>query len=98
MLLLFLAVFLPAMVMAQDTSGQNPNAQQAYDRYSQQLDEHEATMGATVDNTYEAQDPIAEKARMKAERQQDRREFRQQRRLERIQRNNWNRRRPFRRW
>jgi ABC-type branched-subunit amino acid transport system substrate-binding protein len=77
-LLLFLV--LPGMLIAQQSkAGQNPRAQEAYENYRQQLDVHERTMSSTMDLTYEAYDPMVEKARRKEER----REFRRELRLER---------------
>lgn len=88
-------------------SDQNPRAQQAYEKYRQDAprgvssEEHARSMGATVDSTYEAYDPILVKEQEKADRKQQRREFRQERKLERA-RNRGMRgmfpARPHRRW
>jgi hypothetical protein len=53
-------------------SDQNPRAQQAYEKYRQDAprgvssEEHARSMGATVDSTYEAYDPILVKEQEKA--------------------------------
>lgn len=66
-------------------SDQNPRAQEAYEQYRpkaqpQEPDApHSATMGATIDKTYEANDPVAVKEQDK----RDRKEFRRELRLER---------------
>ena len=85
MLTLVLAFSLYGYAMAQ-ASDQNPRAQEAYEAYAAQTDNvHAASLGATIDNTYEAYDPIL----IKEQRRQDRREFRRELRLERA------RNRPF---
>jgi hypothetical protein len=62
---------------------QNPRAALAYEAYKDQTGaEHAASMGATIDNTYEAYDPI----QIKKQRRQDRIDFRRQLRLERARR------------
>ncbi len=77
MLTLVLAFSLCGFVMAQ-ASDQNPRAQEAYEVYAAQADNaHAASLGATVDNTYEAYDPIL----IKEQRRQERREFRRELRL-----------------
>ena len=83
---IFACCFLTAAFAQQ--SDQNPRAQQAYEAYKDQPNtdladtDHAATMGATIDNTYEAYDPI----QIKEERRQERRNFRRQLRLERARR------------
>ena len=78
-LTLVLAFSLCGYLMAQ-ASDQNPRAQEAYEVYAGQADNtHAASLGATVDNTYEAYDPIL----IKEQRREDRREFHRQLRLER---------------
>ena len=70
------------MAMAQH-SDQNPNAKVAYEAYKTETGaEHAASMGATIDNTYEAYDPIL----IKEQRKRERIEFRRQLRLERARR------------
>ncbi|MCB0547126.1 MAG: hypothetical protein KDD19_06020 [Phaeodactylibacter sp.] len=79
--LVFALVFC-GFAMAQ-SSDQNPRAQQAYEAYAEKADNsHAASLGATVDKTYEAHDPIL----IKEQRREDRREFRRQLRLERARR------------
>jgi len=78
-LISLLFLLLPGFLLAQKQQDQNPRAQEAYQAYRQQLDTHERSMGTTVDLTYEAYDPLQEKARRKEER----RDFRRQLRLER---------------
>ncbi|MCO6480830.1 MAG: hypothetical protein J5I94_29580 [Phaeodactylibacter sp.] len=71
-----------AFALAQ-SNDQNPRAREAYQAYEWQADSlHAATMGATIDKTYEAYDPIL----IKQERREERREFRRQLRLERARR------------
>ncbi len=66
-------------------SDQNPRAQKAYQEYAEQADStHAASLGATIDKTYEAYDPIL----IKKQRREDRREFRRQLRLERARNRN----------
>jgi hypothetical protein len=66
-------------------SDQNPRAQEAYEQYRPQVqshmpeEPHSATMGATVDKTYVADDPMEAKAQEK----RDRKEFRRELRMER---------------
>jgi len=70
------------VAMAQH-SDQNPNAKVAYEAYKTETGaEHAASMGATIDNTYEAYDPIL----IKEQRKRERIEFRRQLRLERARR------------
>ena len=74
--------------------GQNPRAKEAHQKYQVQADSsHAATMGATIDKTYVAHDPI----RIKEERKEERREFRRQLRLERARNRNvfWGNRNPY---
>lgn len=82
--LLFL--FLPGFLLAQLKPDQNPRGEESYAKYRQQLNDHEQTMDATVDLTYEAYDPMVEKARLK----QEKREFRQELKLERARSRRYN--------
>lgn len=76
------ACFLMGATMAQN-SDQNPRAQEAYEAYEGKVDaKHAATLGATVDKTYQAYDPIL----IKEQRKRERIEFRRQLRLERARR------------
>ncbi|MCB0579828.1 MAG: hypothetical protein KDD10_11025 [Phaeodactylibacter sp.] len=86
---LALALAFSGFALAQ-SSDQNPRAQEAYEAYAQQTDSlHASTLGATIDKTYEAYDPIL----IKEQRREDRREFRRELRLERARNRNifWNR-------
>ncbi|MCB0597740.1 MAG: hypothetical protein H6557_14345 [Lewinellaceae bacterium] len=79
MLTLVFALSLCSFALAQ-ASDQNPRAQEAYQAYEVEVDStHAASLGATVDKTYEAYDPIL----IKQQRKEDRREFRRELRLER---------------
>lgn len=76
------AVCLLGTAMAQD-SDQNPRAKLAYEAYEDKTDtKHAASLGATVDKTYQAYDPLLAKEQRKRERI----EFRRQLRLERARR------------
>lgn len=82
LLALVVTLMFGSFALAQ-SSDQNPRAREAYQAYEGQADSlHAATMGATVDKTYEAYDPLLEKK----QRREDRREFRRQLRLERARR------------
>lgn len=82
LLTLVFALMAGGFALAQ-SSDQNPRAREAYQAYEGQADSlHAATMGATIDKTYEAYDPIL----IKQQRREDRREFRRQLRLERARR------------
>ena len=76
------ACFLIGTATAQH-SDQNPRAQEAYEAYEGKVDaKHAASLGATVDKTYQAYDPIL----IKEQRKRERIEFRRQLRLERARR------------
>lgn len=82
LLTLVFALGLCGLAIAQ-SNDQNPRARQAYEEYKGQADSlHAATLGATIDKTYEAYDPI----QIKKDRREERREFRRQLRLERARR------------
>ena len=71
------------LAQAQTHPDQNPRAQRAYEKYAQQVDStHAASLGATIDQTYEAHDPM----QIREERREERRDFRRQLRLERARR------------
>lgn len=82
LLTLVFALVLCGFAMAQ-SSDQNPRAEKAYEAYKGQVDSlHATSLGATIDKTYEANDPIL----AKEQRREERREFRRQLRLERARR------------
>lgn len=84
MLTLSLALISYSFATAQ-ASDQNPRAQKAYEAYKEQADSmHAASLGATVDKTYEAYDPLL----VKEQRREERREFRRELRLERARNRN----------
>jgi hypothetical protein len=79
MLTLAFALSFCSFALAQ-ANDQNPRAQEAYQAYKVEVDStHSASLGATVDKTYQAYDPIL----IKQQRKEDRREFRRELRLER---------------
>lgn len=72
-----------SLSLSAQSADQNPRAQLAYEAYQTEAPgEHASTMGVTMDQTYEAYDPIL----IKEARRQDRRDFRRQLRLERARR------------
>jgi hypothetical protein len=83
---LMTALFFSACIMTAQEETPNPNAEQAYNKYKQQLDSHEHNMGSTVQKTYVARDPWQEKKDDRIERKEERRDFRRQLRLERARR------------
>ncbi len=85
MVLYMMIAAMPVMGFAQDDT-QNPNSELAAEKYAKRLDQHEASMGTTVQNTYTARDPRQEKIDDRKERRDERRDFKRQLRLERAQR------------
>lgn len=76
-----LALLALATAVHAQAAGQNPRAKEAYQAYAGQTGSgHAQSMGATSDQTYEAYDPML----IKEMRRQQRREFRQELRLERV--------------
>lgn len=71
------------LTLTAQSADQNPRAQLAYEAYqTENPTDHANTMGVTMDQTYEAYDPIL----IKEARRQERRDFRRQLRLERARR------------
>lgn len=68
---------------------QNPRHREAYEAYRvDTAGQHAGTLGATMDQTYVAHDPIEIKAQERRERKEQRRIDRQERRMARIENRN----------
>jgi len=71
------------LTLSAQSADQNPRAQLAHEKYQTEAPaDHANTMGVTIDQTYEAYDPIL----IREARRQERRDFRRQLRLERARR------------
>jgi hypothetical protein len=88
LIFIFLIAFLAnANTFAQVAENdQNPNYRSSMEKYMQRKDTLLQNMGETVQQTYKAIDPIADRREARLERKEDRRAFRRALRLERARR------------
>lgn len=84
-----LAFFVSAGFSYGQVSDQNPNYQSSQDIYTKKLQDSENTMSTTVQDTYKAIDEWQDKKDRKLENDRLAREYRQERRLARINRPNY---------
>lgn len=84
--LFLIALFSPALLAQVAENDQNPNYRASMEKYMNRKDTLLQNMGETVQQTYKAIDPIADRKEARLERQEERRQFRRALRLERARR------------